>query len=390
MVSLFSPDGTQYLDDLSDFLSLECVLSEGNIGTVALTLPAGHNYTNFRRDARIAYYRAPSADLVIGQPRFRLVGNTVWLLAGRKRTIDLTNQRETTTLKCAHPNHLLARRVVAYSEKSSQADKSGAADNLIKAYVRENFTTATDTTRNWGSTLFAVENDLLAAPVVDKAASERTVLTVCQELASAASAAGTYTNFEITGMERGALRLRTYTGQRGADRSSTGQTLIISVMNGAFDTVELEEDWFDMASFVYAGGSGKQDERWIGTASDSVLIGDSPYGRIEWFQNAANADTQAVVDDEAARALRERRPRIVFSGAVKDTFAATFMDEYDHGDRVVGEFARPNATIDGFTDVLQFDCRVDPVRIRVERTENPETGEQQQIESLDIRLRSEA
>lgn len=391
LLTLWSPDGTQFLDDLSDFTTLECVLSEGNIGTLALTLPPTHNYANFRRDSRIAYYRAPAAVLTNGQPRLRLVGGTTWLIAGRKRTIDLVNHKETVSLLAVHPNHLLARRVVAYDEGSTQADKAAAADNVIKAYVRENFTTATDTARNWASTLFTVDADLGAAPTVNKAASYRTVLNTCQEVAAAASGGGTYTNFEVVGAERGAFRLRTYTNQRGVDRSSTGgKPLVISVSMGEFNGVELEENWINIATAVYAGGSGRQDERLVTFVSDTALIGESSYGWVEWFQSAGGTTDASVLNDEALRALRERRPRIVFSSAVKDTEFATFMEEYDWGDRVVGEYARPDPQGAGFTDIQQFDCRVDPVRIRVERSEDPETGQQTEVETLDIRLRSEA
>ncbi len=391
LLTLWSPDGTQFLDDLSDFTTLECVLSEGNIGTLVLTLPPTHNYTNFRRDARIAYYRSPAAALTGGQPRLRLVGGTTFLLAGRKRAIDLVNHKETTSLIAVHPNHLLTRRVIAYDEGSAEADKSAAADNVIKAYVRENFTTATDTARNWASTLFTVDADLGAAPTVAKAASYRTVLNTCQEVAAAASGGGTYTNFEVIGAERGAFRLRTYTEQRGANRSSTsGKPLVISVAMGEFNGVELEENWMEIATAVYAGGSGRQDERLTTFVSDTALINESSFGWFEWFQSAGGTSDAGVLADEALRALREHRPRVVFSSAVKDTEFATFMEEYDWGDRVIGEYARPDPQGTGFVDVQQFDCRVDPVRIRVERSENPETGQQTEAETLDIRLRSEA
>ncbi len=391
-LTLWSPDGTQYLDDLSDFTMLECVLSEGNIGTLVLTLPPTHNYTNFRRDARIAYYRSPTAALSTGRPRLRLVGGTTWLLAGRKRRFETNGSdwKETVTVKAVHPNHLLARRIIPYDEESAEADKSAAADNEIKAYARENFVSATDGARNWASTLFSVDTDLTLAPTIAKAASYRTVLNTCQEIAAAASASGTYTNFEVIGAENGAFRLRTYTGQRGADRSSTsGQALVISVASSAFNDVELDEDWTDVASVVYAGGSGRQDERLVTSVFDSTLINESPYGWIEYFQSAGGTTDATVLNDEAMRALRERRPRIVFTGSVKDTEFATFMEEYDWGDRVIGEYARPDPQGAGFVDVQQFDCRVDPVRIRVERSENPETGKQTEAETLDIRLRSE-
>ncbi len=391
-VKLWSPDGLFYLDDLSDFTSLECVLSEMNIGTLTLTLPGGHDYTNFRRDARIAFYRTPPAEFTAGDPKLQLVGNTTWLLIGRKRRIERVGEgwKESIIIKAVHPNHLLTRRVIAYDEGRAEADKTDLADDAIKAYVRENFTAATDATRDWGASLFAVDADLGASPSTDKAASYQTVLNVCQQLAAAATTAGTYTGFEIHGTETSAFTLRTYTGQRGANRSSTsGQALVLSAASGAFDSSELEEDWSDMVSYVYAGGGGKGDERVITASWDTALINGSPYGLIEYFQNAGSTDDGAVTTTEADRALRERRPRLLFTSSVRDTEFATFGEEYDWGDRVVGEYARPDPLGAGFVDVQQFDCRVDPVHIHVERSEDSETGKQTEAETLDIRLRSE-
>jgi ReqiPepy6 Gp37-like protein len=391
-VWLWLPDGTNLVDDLSDFTTLDCVLSEMNIGTLTLTLPPTHDYSRFRRDARIAYYRSPPRSLSNGIPRF--VGGTTWPLVGRKRRIEQTGDggwRETVTIKAVHPNHFLARRVVAYDETTSQADKTAVADNSIKAYVNENFVSATDSARNWASSLFTVDANLSAAPSIAKTASYRTVLNVCQELAAAATASGTYTGFEIIGTEFGAFRLRTYTGQRGANRSSTsGQPLVISVTRGAFGEVELEEDWTNLANAIYAGGGGRGDERVTTFVSDTASIAESPYGWSEWFQQVGGTTDATVLNDAAMQALREHRARILFTGSVKDTDQATFGEEYDWGDRVVGEYARPDPLGAGFVDTQQFDCRVDPVHIHVERSEDPETGKQTETETLDIRLRSES
>lgn len=381
--ALYSPDGV-YLEPVNDFLELNCTLAEMQIGVLTLVFPGvAHDATKFVRGSRIAYYRAPTASL--GGGVFRLVGNTMWRIVRRERKVN-SRYEQLIRITAVHPNALLAHRVVAYDEESAQADKTGAADDIIKAYVRENFLTATDTDRNLAAARFAVETDVGAAPSVTKTGSYRTVLTLCQEIASAATQAGTYTGFEVfSPTETGAFTLRTYTGQRGTDRSSTSAApLALGLTRGSLNTVELDEDWTQAVSFVYAGGSGKQDERVTGTASDTALIESEPYGRVEWFQSVGTTDDTASLDDEAARALRERRPRTVFTGDVIDTEAATFGDEYDWGDRVIGEYTDLRVA-----HVQQYDCRVDPVRITIKREENEETGLFEEHETLDIRLRGE-
>jgi hypothetical protein len=384
--SIWSPDGTTYISDLSDFVSLECVLAEMQIGVITLTLPPSHDPTMYQRDSRVVVYRTPPQELA--STITQRLGNTVWLLR-RARRIVTRDLKESIQITCVHPNALLAARIVAYNEETAQAKKTAAADDMIKAVVRENFVSATDTARNWTSGLFAVEADAGAAPSVSKAFAHRTVLGVLQEIAAAGTAAGTYTGFEVVGMETTAFTLRTYIGQRGADRGlSSGQPLVLGVQYRSMNEVTLDENWMDMASYVYAGGGGRQDEQVVGTASDAALIAQSPYGRIEWWQNATQTNDIAILNSEAARALRERRPRQLFEGSVNDTEYATFGEEYDWGDRIVGEYARPGYF--GLIDKRQFDCRVDPVRIRVDRTENQETGMIDETETLDIRLRSES
>lgn len=382
--ALYSPTGT-YLESINDFVYLDCALSEMQVGTLVLVVPGiSHDATKIVRGSRIAYYRAPDATL--GGGRFRLVGNTTWLVARRQRMVN-RNYEQLIRITAVHPNVLLAARVVAYDEESAEADKTDLADDMIKAYVRENFLTATDATRNWAAAHFAVEADVGAAPSIAKAASYRTVLTVCQEIAAAATQAGTYTGFEVfSPTETGAYTLRTYTGQRGTDRSSTGNApLILALTKGSLNSVELDEDWTELVTAVYAGGSGKKSERLVSSpALDSALIAESPYGRVEWFQNASGVDDTAVLDDEAARTLREKRPRTLFTGDVVDTEYATFGDEYDWGDRVIGEYTDLRVA-----HVTQFDCRVDPVRITVERSEDQETGALTETETLDVRLRGE-
>lgn len=382
--ALYSPEGV-YIEPINDFVYLDCTLSEMQAGALVLVIPGvGRDAAQIPIGARIAYYRAPAAGL--GNGVFRLVGQTTWIVMRRQRAVN-RNYEQMIRITALHPNVLLSSRVIAYDEGTAEADKTGAADNIIKAYVRENFLTATDTARNLAAARFAVEADATAAPPVMKQASYRTVLTTCQEIAAAAATAGTYTGFEMfSPTETGAFTLRTYTGQRGTDRSSTGNNpLVLTLTRGSLNSVELDEDYTEMVSAVYAGGSGKKDERQVSSpALDTALISLFPYGRFEWFQSVSAVDDTAVLDDEAARVLREKRPRTIFTGDVKDTEYATFGEEYDWGDRVIGEYTDLRVAT-----VSQYDCRVDPVRITIERKENEETGVLEELETLDVRLRGE-
>lgn len=387
---LFSPAG-QFLTTLDSPEKIDCVLNENNIGVLEVTLPLSGDDSFFVRDARLAYYRTPvfSGNTIIP----RLVGGSAFLIARSRKVAqeDGTWRRVVTAL---HPNCLLDRRVVAYNEGTSQASKTAGADNLMKAIVRENFTAATDTARNWSSSIFTVEADAGASTVaVQIECSYRNVLQTLQEVCAQAAMSSEYTGFEVsTPVENGPYTFRTYIGQRGVDRGSTsGAPLILGNNYGSIGAIEFDEDWSNVASFIYAGGQGALDERIVATDSDATLIAASPYGRTEIFASQSQTEQTLMLEGVAARRLYELRPRQVFAGVAIDTDAATFGDEFDWGDLVVGEFAVPIAS--GYGTGVRYtrvDCRVNPVHISVSRTENQETGVVSYAETLEIHLRGVA
>lgn len=385
---LYTPGGT-LLGQLGDFIKVDCVLAENAIGAIEVTLPMLYDDSFFQRDARLAFFRQPASDALRLVPR--LVGNTVFLLV-RRRKRQLQDGTWQQVITFVHPNHLLSRRIIPYNEGTSQALKTDLADDLIKAVIRENFTAATVTTRNWASSIFTVDVDTGGGATVRIEMSYRAVLETIQEVAAQSMTEGTYTGFEVSGRETGAMTFRTYTGQRGVDRSSTsGQPLIISAVDGSLTEVELDEDYTNAPSFIYALGQGALDERAVGTWENTTLTASSPWGRFELATNQSQTETTLMLEGVAKRRLWELRPRKTMTCRIVDTEQATFGEEYDWGDKIVAQFYTPFVfgTASGpFFD--QRDARVDPVRITVDRVEDQETGEVSYVENLDIRLRSDA
>lgn len=389
-ILLYPPSGQALPIALSDFVKVDCLLVENAIGAIEVALPMQYPDEIFLRDARIAFFRMPASDALRTVPK--LVGNTAFLLT-RRRKVQQDDGTWRQIIVGVHPNHLLNRRIIAYNEGTSQASKTDLADDLIKAIVRENFTAATDTTRNWTSSVFTVDANTSASTTVRIEMSYRTVLDVLQEVVAQAKTEGTYTGFEVSTLsETGVPTFRTYINQRGVDRSSTsGQPLKISAVDNAFTNIALDEDWTNAPSFIYALGQGALDERAVGTWEDTNLTATSPWGRYELATNQAQTEVTLMLEGVAKRRLWQLRPRKVISGKVVDTEPATFGEEYDWGDVVVGEFFTP--FVYGSASGVRFDsrdCRVDPVRITVDRTEDPETGIVTTTETLDITLRSDA
>jgi ReqiPepy6 Gp37-like protein len=358
-ILLFSPFGVAF-GDLNAFESFEAALVENDVGALTITLPPSYRYDRFQKDGRIAVYRT-----IAGRPP-DLLGNALWLIRSRRKTLD--RGRRAIIIRAVHANDLLRRRIIAYNAGTANTSKTGAADDIIKAFAREQLTTATDTTRNVTSAIFTIQVDTTQGPSISKAATRRNLLTVCQEIANAAATAGTYTGFEVRALSEASLQLVTYIGQRGTDRRSTTAQPLLLTVDAALGRLTYSEDWSSEISSVYAGGQGEGTQRAIGTATDAGLIGSSPFGLVEdFYQDNLTSDTTQLNDD-ADQQLFARRSKVSFSASVDDIPGATFGIHYGWGDLVSAQF-----------DDVSFDCRVNPVRVSFTRDQG---------ERLDIQLRT--
>lgn len=323
----------------------ECTLVERGIGTLSLSLPPTIPLSYLQKDGRILLRPSYGGTSQIEGDATWLIRRVRQVLSGRERRIEVG---------AVHANHLLSRRIVAYAASSSEAAKSGAADDLMKAVVRENFTAPTDTTRTMSG--LTVASDLGAAPTIDKAFSRRNVLSVLQDLADAAAAAGTYLGFEVRTVGTSLVFL-TYTQQRGVDRrANSGNYLRVSPSSGGIADSTLEYNWTYEATFVYSLGQGEQENRQIGTAQNTAAEGQSPFGRIEDSYQANQSTSQAQLDDDATAALYARRAIIGYEATSQDAPGFAYGINYGWGDFL---------TVSDFG--AQFDVRVNPVNIRFGR-----------------------
>lgn len=328
--------------------SAEYTLAERAVPSLTLELPPTVPVASLRKDGLIRIYRGVAGGAM------RLEGDATWLIRRRQRVLTAQGERR-LVVQALHVNHLLARRVVAYAAGSSQASKSAAADNLIKAIVTENFISATDAARNVSG--LAVQADAGLGPTVAKAFARRNVLTVLQEVSDAAARQGTYLGWEVRTGASG-YEFVTYVGQRGVDRRyGTGAYLPFGPQFGNIGAAELEEDWTDEETYVYALGQGLRANRAVADAQNTAAERASPYGRIEGTINAASEErTTAQLTDEARQELYARRARVRFRGETQDTDGCIYGRDYHWGDLVT-------VTFDG----AQIPCRVDPVTVRLSR-----------------------
>lgn len=357
-IRLLDYNGSLLPAGLNAFSEMDIVLVENDMGVVSLSISADVDPTFLKKDNRLAIYRSVNGRLPY------LVGDCTWLIRRRKRTIS--GKDKSWKIWAYHPNYLLKKRIIAYNAGTSQTSKAQAADNMLKELVRENLgSSATDTDRILSSTIFSVENNVSAGPTVAKSFTRRNLLKVCQEIAQTAAQLGTYVGFEIFSPVESTYAFRTYVGQRGVDRSSDSS----SPLYVELDDVVIDDDWTEEINFVYAGGTGIEADRAIGTAEDTSLSSETPFGRAEYFWDGRQTDDVPTLDNDAQALLRANRPRKMISGNIKDTPAAALGVHYNWG------------------DIVSFDVDGDVRDVRIERVRLHSDSEDG--ETVDIAVLSE-
>lgn len=311
------------------------------------------------RDSRLEIWRAPGgAGLPSTSACFsgqELDTETVWLVRSIRKLLDSSGQ-QLLAVGAVPAIDVLAARLVAYPVGSSQASKTGPADNLMKQIVRENFASDAEAARDLGDWL-DIAPDMGLAPATSKQCAWRNVLHVLQELAEAAAEAGTPLYFDIVSPTRERLEFRTYIGTRGSDRTFPDglNPLVLSPETGTLSSVERSFDYADEYTYVYAGGQGAEEERLIVGAGDSLRSAASPFGRRERLLDARHIADGDALQAEAAANLATGRPRSLFRATVTSNPGSIYGVHWRWGDRVTAAFAGEI-----------FDCHIDEVEVTVE------------------------
>lgn len=352
-IELYTPSGTALSLDLR-WSKVEYALVENDVGVLSVEGPLAYPLSWFERDCQLRIRRS----VYSGTPY--LEGGAVWFLRNFRPRISEQGER-VYSLRALHANSLLKRRIVDAVAGSSQASKTAAADDLIKAIVSEQFVSPTDTTRAMPIT---VGPNLGAAPSISKSFAWRNVLEVAQDLCAASAEAGTYLGFEVV-PSGSSLQVVTYTSQRGLDRTDDARA-VFSLERRNLASGELEYDWEEEATRVIAGGQGEGALRNVQRAENSGASGSSPYALTETFRQATQSTSSTQVLDEAEAELWERRARVRFSGSAQQVPGSLYGVDYQWGDVVPVQFEN-----------LTFACRISTVHNTVTKAEG---------EKLDIRI----
>src|SRR3990167_2857794 len=348
-LELYSPAGTR-LASIEAFSSLSLARRVNQPGALTASFPAS--------------VITPSGPLA-------LVGNTTWLVRRMTRRYSASGQ-EIIGVEAVDGLERLARRVVAYAGDSAYTNKTAAADDLLKAIMRENFgSLATDTSRNLSSYL-SIEANTSAAPSVSSQLEWGNVLQIAQDIARAAWEAGTYLAFDVESAAIPAFQFVTRTGQRGTDHRypSGAAPVLIGPDYGNLVDVEITSDYLTDVNHVYAIGQGEGQLTTTAIATDAARIAASFFNRRELAANSTGTDgTPGALADAANAALRAGLPGWNVRGRLIDTPGSLFGLDYDYGGYLTVQVRS-----------ARFDCRLMAFGIRL-----GETGE----ERIDAVLESE-
>jgi hypothetical protein len=335
-VWLNTPEG-HHIASLDEFYSLHAARAVNQIGVLELTIPDAFPYGWLRRDLQIEVIRKPERGAA------QLLTDTVWLLRswGQARNEGAIQY----TLSAVSLTELLSRRIVYAAPGSAEADKSDAADDMLKAIVRESMGALVGDSARSLTKWLSVAADTGQAPNVAKKFGYRNVLACAQEICDTSTALGTPLYFDIIAASASAWVFQTYIGQRGVDRTASGMsTLAIGEESGVLANPSLAEDYSDEVTYCYAGGHGVGTARIIGTAprsdsSEVSRLGASPFNRRESFIDVRNGyATLESAQYEAEAELRRLRPRRTFTGRIIDTDGASFGVHWGWGDRLTVTF----------------------------------------------------
>lgn len=361
-VEVSDPVG-RHLFTSKDFNSIQATRVVNGLGSAVVLLPSSYSRPQLPTDGIVELWRQPA-----GGPA-KLWGETIWFIRDPRQVIN--GRRRSWKLTCYDGNFLWGEpsgqkgRIVAYNTATANSAKVQAADNMMKAVIRENAgALATDTTRDLSAWL-TVAGDVGAGPTIYQEFARQVILSVLQGIAQSSATdptTPTYLAFDTVcsappSLGAFSLLFNTYTGQRGLDhRTSSNQQVLIGPDFGNLVNVELGEDSSQEGNYIYVGGQDVGIARPIATATDAARTGLSPFNRREMFVDGRNVGVNgaAGLTSIAVQALRANRARRVLTGELLDTDQARYDVKWGFGDYLT-------AQVSGFN----FDCRVETITAEV-------------------------
>lgn len=264
------------------------------------------------------------------------------------------------TIGAVHTTQLLKFRIVLDASGTTGANKTGPADDVLKAFVREQMATlAAATARNLNAVIpFSVEPDHGQGVSVTVEAAHATVLDAAQSVVKAAQQSLTSPMWVSFGVETlghdadFALILRTWVGYRGRDHSLNGPDPVVLSRLTCLDEIVREIDHSSEVNVAVIGGSGSGTSRVTQTVENTASTAIAPYWRREaWVDGGNNSDGETL-NQKGTRKLREAQAINRFRAVLKPHPAIAYGVHFGLGDLVAAD-----------ADGRLWDCRVEGITL---------------------------
>ena len=363
-IDLLTHDG-EPLRTIQQFTRLEYVRVLNDLGWFTLVLPEDYPEALLAPDNLFEIWREPEG----AEPQLQMVGFL------RKWSWESASDgTELLTLSGPDQLRLLDPATIAYEAGEAEADKTGFADDVIKAIVREARgalagNDAEGRPKRFPAANFAVDPDVGQGQSIERRFSWRQVLPVIQEIAEASRHQGTPVYFDCVPAGRAQFQFRTWVNVRGADRTLSGglQPVIFSKEAGNLGDPSLIEDWTQEINYVWGGGQGEGLARVIDTENDLPRMNRSLWNRRDIFQDAREEVTVLGVANRAFERMQAGRPRLFFSGDLRDTPQSRYGVDWGFGDKATARYR--NQEFDGIVRTIQItvdDSGREDLRARLE------------------------
>lgn len=342
--------------NVNEFYNLEMFRSEYGVGSLYIDFPLENLLVyNIATDWRIEVYRRTGGGNIVR------VGDTQWLIKLVRYKVDEQNEASLHIL-AYDAMYILDRRVIAYVDKTPYTSKTMPADNMLKAFVRENLgSLAVDYKRDLSEWL-VVEPDRNEAPEVTKdGVSFQKILPVLNDICELSNSAGTYLSYDIVYDESiGKLVFKTYTGQRGVNRGSNSTSPIylahhtdpVNVMGSSLNYASVEIDASDEASYVYSGRQSEEVNAVFAEIENTLVTETGPFARAEDFITTGSSTEYNDVMTEAHAWLQHKYRNLILNAHVQETNDLQFGLDYGFGD--VLAFRYLGTTIDIHLDEFKI------------------------------------
>jgi hypothetical protein len=328
-------DGSM-LAQISDFVSLSYGYAEGTVGALSLVVDENNlDFDMLNVDNIIEVWRQPNglSSYLEGERCFYV---RKWEIVQQQFTDKLL-----AVINAEDGNTLVKRRIVAAQEATAQADKTDNADDMMKAYVREQAgALATVAARNMAPYL-TVQADFGLATSQTLSSANTNLMDVLNNISNlAADNSSEYLVFDTIYLGSGQNLFCTYLGARGNNHGQTsGDIRLFSPSLNNLTNASLVNDYTECKNYCYAGGSGSGSAREIATASDNDSVTLSVLNRCEFFYNASGLTGTTEITNAGKAELGRLKVYETFTAEAVDTASMRYAVDYGYGDIVTVQFA---------------------------------------------------